>query len=645
MFLSLLFLVLFYADVRNLEVAESFLFITGALVGYHIDICDNPSLSRISTSADNSNSSSADAVGELLAVIILLHFPVNKLTELENSLKVSTNPSKSSALVVVQLHLNENSTRMSELLACLSDFQTQHFNIAKSLTFPVFSRDPTIRECFAKFVERTRRINSQIQVSHEKTRLAPLVIDNLTLQISAALESSENAAIVEVTSPKHRLTNEETKVSRDSVNSAFSKRRSRAMFSSANSSNVAKPIEISPQFVAFQHSSSPSQYDKSSGLEVASPANRSTYAPSWSPTPNATPQMFMSNFCRAESDQPHKSNSILNLDSINKSVSSVDRRKLTSSFSEDETNNNSNLKSCSEKRPVRTSSGDDVASIISDSSEFSVSLSAANRKMKPPFSGVKRGGEGRRCGTMSRKPWNCSDEGGEGVAALHSEHLSLEENIKPLARRVSSFGSVSEFEDSSSKFEEIVDSEYVNEDSKDSLSLKHHPSRLKRHQGNSFESDDLDCSFDSAEFSNGALSSQLTSKSEQIEYLSSTDIVASIHPAKDLQNIIKGLEKPEWPEIFEILNMIRCLSLRHQQILASSNSLQGIIRSVTIQMDNLRSAVAKNAILTMGDLFSGLGRLMDAEIGPITTTLLKVIRIVLVNGFVVEILFLFVARK
>ena len=42
------------------------------------------------------------------------------------------------------------------------------------------------------------------------------------------------------------------------------------------------------------------------------------------------------------------------------------------------------------------------------------------------------------------------------------------------------------------------------------------------------------------------------------------------------------------------------------------------------QVDNLRSAVAKNALITLGDLFQGLGKFMDLEVALALTYVLKV---------------------
>lgn len=112
-------------------------------------------------------------------------------------------------------------------------------------------------------------------------------------------------------------------------------------------------------------------------------------------------------------------------------------------------------------------------------------------------------------------------------------------------------------------------------------------------------------------------------KPEAFEYLSSDDIHPSANPVKELSKASIGLEKNEWPEIFQTLNSIRRIGLHHQQVLISSGTLHSIILGLMKQIDNLRSVVAKNAILALGDLFQGLGKLMDGEILTTIPNLVK----------------------
>lgn len=158
----------------------------------------------------------------------------------------------------------------------------------------------------------------------------------------------------------------------------------------------------------------------------------------------------------------------------------------------------------------------------------------------------------------------------------------------------------------------------------------------------------------------------------------------SAAPQKDLAKALLGIGIQEWPEIFHTLTTVRRLSLHHSALVIASrylfptgkrmyyclnplilllcsidavqflniviesmysssinngatsgaaggggNSGAGrgmhcIVVGVLKQVDNLRSAVAKNALLTLGDLFQGLGKFMDLEVALCLTHVLKV---------------------
>ena len=57
---------------------------------------------------------------------------------------------------------------------------------------------------------------------------------------------------------------------------------------------------------------------------------------------------------------------------------------------------------------------------------------------------------------------------------------------------------------------------------------------------------------------------------------------------------------------------------------SAGGGLHCIVLGVLKQVDNLRSAVAKNALITLGDLFQGLGKSMDLEVALALTYVLKV---------------------
>lgn len=66
------------------------------------------------------------------------------------------------------------------------------------------------------------------------------------------------------------------------------------------------------------------------------------------------------------------------------------------------------------------------------------------------------------------------------------------------------------------------------------------------------------------------------------------------------------------------------ISIHSSSTNAGGGGLHCIVLGVVKQVDNLRSAVAKNALLTLGDMFQGLGKAMDVEVSLALTCVLKV---------------------
>jgi len=93
-----------------------------------------------------------------------------------------------------------------------------------------------------------------------------------------------------------------------------------------------------------------------------------------------------------------------------------------------------------------------------------------------------------------------------------------------------------------------------------------------------------------------------------IEYLSPAHILPLPLPSHTLPLLLESLPTADWPESFHALTTVRRFALRHpDHLLAlSSVQLQLLIRQVLRQVNNLRSAVAKNALLALADLWAGL---------------------------------------
>jgi hypothetical protein len=117
--------------------------------------------------------------------------------------------------------------------------------------------------------------------------------------------------------------------------------------------------------------------------------------------------------------------------------------------------------------------------------------------------------------------------------------------------------------------------------------------------------------------------SHLAKPADSFDYIETKDILPLKHPSKEFNNAIKDLEKQDWPEVFNTLNIIRSAVLHHSVIVLKSNLLHSIILQLIKQVENLRSSLSKNALLTITDCFIGLGKNIDHEILSIFPCLLK----------------------
>lgn len=111
--------------------------------------------------------------------------------------------------------------------------------------------------------------------------------------------------------------------------------------------------------------------------------------------------------------------------------------------------------------------------------------------------------------------------------------------------------------------------------------------------------------------------------SDGFDYVDTKDIPPLKHPQGDFQKALKALETQDWPDTFYTLNTIRSAVLHHPQTVINSGQLHSFIRLLMKQVENLRSSLAKNALLTMADCFQGLGKQLDAEVSGMVPGLLK----------------------
>ena len=116
----------------------------------------------------------------------------------------------------------------------------------------------------------------------------------------------------------------------------------------------------------------------------------------------------------------------------------------------------------------------------------------------------------------------------------------------------------------------------------------------------------------------------MAQKAEGVEYVDAKDLEPVKSPAQEFQKALRGLETQEWPELFHTLTTMRRVVLYHPQVVMSSGALHSIIVLIMKQVENLRSSLAKNALMTIADFFLGLKRGMDSEVQTIVPGVMKV---------------------
>ncbi len=110
-------------------------------------------------------------------------------------------------------------------------------------------------------------------------------------------------------------------------------------------------------------------------------------------------------------------------------------------------------------------------------------------------------------------------------------------------------------------------------------------------------------------------------RTDAMDYLNFEDINPSSNPTMELNEVLQGLDKQAWPDIFHLLTSIRRLALHHGHMLEPH--VHTIVLGVTNQADNLRSQVSKNALLCLGDMWKGMGKVLDLELQGVAPTVIK----------------------
>ena len=107
------------------------------------------------------------------------------------------------------------------------------------------------------------------------------------------------------------------------------------------------------------------------------------------------------------------------------------------------------------------------------------------------------------------------------------------------------------------------------------------------------------------------------------DYLERDQLEPCAKPSRDIAKAVKELTTADWPDIFHLLNTTRRLFVHHGPEVISSGQLHAIVLGLIKQAHNLRSAVAKNSILAIEDMFMGLRQKADGEVTAVTAALIK----------------------
>lgn len=109
---------------------------------------------------------------------------------------------------------------------------------------------------------------------------------------------------------------------------------------------------------------------------------------------------------------------------------------------------------------------------------------------------------------------------------------------------------------------------------------------------------------------------------DAVTYLKSIDLESFPNPSEKMKEAMQKIEKKNWKEVFEALDVLRTLAIWHTNTIIPKIST--VIREVNREADsNLRSAVRKNAVLCLQTLFCTLGTKLDVYLNVLIPTLLK----------------------
>lgn len=99
------------------------------------------------------------------------------------------------------------------------------------------------------------------------------------------------------------------------------------------------------------------------------------------------------------------------------------------------------------------------------------------------------------------------------------------------------------------------------------------------------------------------------------KYMKKKDIKPLKNPEKQIKIIFKDILSSDWQKQFEACNTIRALVVHHKELfMKDAYLMQNFLQGMVKQVENLRSTVSKNALISFKDIIEILKKRMDNEL-------------------------------
>jgi hypothetical protein len=108
------------------------------------------------------------------------------------------------------------------------------------------------------------------------------------------------------------------------------------------------------------------------------------------------------------------------------------------------------------------------------------------------------------------------------------------------------------------------------------------------------------------------------------KYLNTKDLPVLEDPEKQFKQVYKEMVSTDWQKQIESCNILRSIAVHHREILVKDWIVTRVfIQGLTKQLESLRSAVSKNALLGFKDILESLKNKMDNELDYLLPAVMK----------------------